>query len=77
MTNMPERPSRRNGRVVSAGQRRIALMRHRRDLTAYGREPVEMRPSRAQRWLEDRFQLPPHLARLNATLAGLHTGDDE
>ncbi|MCV0428173.1 MAG: hypothetical protein K5905_22175 [Roseibium sp.] len=77
MTNMPERPSRRNGRGVSAVWRCVSRQRQRPALAAYGREPVETRPSRAQRWLEDRFQLPPHLARLNATLAGLPTGDDE
>jgi hypothetical protein len=75
MTKMPERPSRRNGKGVSAAQRHVA--RHRPALAAYGRDPAETRSSRAQRWLEDRFQLPPHLARLNATLAGLHPGDDE
>lgn len=77
MTKVPKRPSRCNGKGVSAHQRHAGPQRHRPALAAYGRESAIQRPSRAQRWLQDRFHLPPHLARLNATLAGLPTGDDE
>lgn len=77
MTKLLRRPSRRNGKGVSARQRRTAPQRQRPALAAYGRETAMQRSNHAQRWLEDRFHLPPHLARLNADLAGLPTGDDE